>query len=162
MKKIKIYCCVWLKPNTILLSFQKKKKHLSYTFPTKKGLKLGDALLPLLFNFALEYAIRCVQVNWEGFKLNIAHQFLVYADDVNISGRSILTMEKNTAALLVNSKGKWPRSTYWENWVYDHVWWTEWRTKSQYKHWLQILIAGGRVQIFGNNSIKSKLHAWIN
>jgi len=36
---------------------------LSDTFPIKKGLKLGDALVPLLFNFALEYAIRCVPVN---------------------------------------------------------------------------------------------------
>ena len=77
---------------------------MSETFPIKKGLKLGDALLPLLFNFALEYATRCVQVNLVGFKLNGTHQFLVYADDVNISGRSILTMQKNTAALLVNSK----------------------------------------------------------
>jgi hypothetical protein len=39
-----------------------------------------------------------------GFKLNGTHQFLVYADDVNISGRSILTTEKNREALLVNSK----------------------------------------------------------
>jgi hypothetical protein len=33
-------------------------KHLSDTFPIKNGLKEGDALSPLLFNFALEYAIR--------------------------------------------------------------------------------------------------------
>jgi hypothetical protein len=32
------------------------------TFPIKNDLKQGDALLPLLFNFALEYAIRRVQV----------------------------------------------------------------------------------------------------
>jgi hypothetical protein len=36
-------------------------KHLSDTFPIPIGLKQGDALLPLLFNFALEYAIRKVQ-----------------------------------------------------------------------------------------------------
>jgi hypothetical protein len=35
-------------------------KHLSDTFPIMNGLKQGDALLPLLFNFALEYAIRRV------------------------------------------------------------------------------------------------------
>jgi hypothetical protein len=34
-------------------------KHLSDTFPIKNALK-QDALLPLLFNFALEYAIRRV------------------------------------------------------------------------------------------------------
>jgi hypothetical protein len=38
-------------------------KHLSETFPVKNGLKQGDALSPLLLNFALEYAIRRVQVN---------------------------------------------------------------------------------------------------
>jgi hypothetical protein len=32
-------------------------------FAVKNGLKQGDALLPLLFNFALEYAISKVQAN---------------------------------------------------------------------------------------------------
>jgi hypothetical protein len=36
-------------------------KQLSDIFPIQNGLKQGDALSPLLFNLALEYAIRKVQ-----------------------------------------------------------------------------------------------------
>jgi len=37
-------------------------KHLSDLFPIKYGLQKGDALLPLLFYFDLEYAVRRVQL----------------------------------------------------------------------------------------------------
>jgi hypothetical protein len=35
-------------------------KNLSDMFPIRNGLKQRDALMPLLFNFAIEYAIRRV------------------------------------------------------------------------------------------------------
>jgi len=38
----------------------------------------------LLFNFDLKYAIRRVQVNQDGLKLNGTLRILVYANDFNI------------------------------------------------------------------------------
>jgi len=62
---------------------------VSERFPIRNGLGQGDALSPMLFNFALEYAIRRFQVNQDGLKLNNTHQLLAYADDVNTLGGSI-------------------------------------------------------------------------
>jgi len=58
----------------------------------------------LLFNFALGYGFSRVQLNQDGLKLNGTHQLLVYTDDVNILGRSVHTIKKNTKSLLVSSK----------------------------------------------------------
>jgi hypothetical protein len=58
----------------------------------------------LLFNFALEWAIRRVQVHQDGLKLNGTHQLLAYADDINISGGSIREVKENTEALVVAAK----------------------------------------------------------
>jgi len=67
-------------------------------FPTRNDLKQGDALSPLLFNFVLEWAIRRVQINQEGFKLNGKHQLLVYSD--GITAHTI----KENAEVLVAAK----------------------------------------------------------
>jgi hypothetical protein len=65
-------------------------------------LKQGEALSPLLFNFAAERVIKRVQINQDGFKLNGTHQLLFYVD-VNILGGSVYAIKKNTETLLVSS-----------------------------------------------------------
>jgi hypothetical protein len=79
-------------------------KPLSDSFPIQNGLKQGDALSPPLFNFALEYAIRKLQENQGGLKLNGIHQLLAYADDMNRLGDNIDTINKNTQTLIDASK----------------------------------------------------------
>jgi len=77
---------------------------LSDLFPIRKGLKQGDVLSSLLFNFALDGAIRRVHVNQDALKFNGTSELLVYADDINILGRSVHNVEKNTEILVVASK----------------------------------------------------------
>jgi hypothetical protein len=76
-------------------------KHLSDSFPIKNGLKEGDALSSLIFNFALEYAIRNVLENQVGVKLNGTQQLLSYADDVNLLGDNTDTIRKNMETVIL-------------------------------------------------------------
>jgi hypothetical protein len=71
-------------------------KHLSDTFLIQNGLKQGDALLPLLFNFALKYAISKVHENQVGQKLNGPHRLLAYGDDADLLGDNRHHKEKHT------------------------------------------------------------------
>jgi hypothetical protein len=97
---------------------------LSDKFPIQNGLKQGDALSPLLFNFAIEYAIKKVQENEVGLELNGTHQLLVYADGNNLLGHCTLTVKEKTESLLEASR---------EDKVYDYVSSSELRTEPEYR-----------------------------
>ena len=75
---------------------------MSDIFPIRDGLKQGDALSPLLFNFALEYAIMRVQVNQDGLKLSGTYQLLVYADMLNYWEEVYILKEKRRNLLVAN------------------------------------------------------------
>ena len=79
-------------------------KNVSDRFPIRNGLKQRDVLSPRLFDFALEYIIRGVQVNQDGLKLNVTHQLLAYVDDVNILRGSIHTLKENAEALVAATR----------------------------------------------------------
>jgi retron-type reverse transcriptase len=69
-------------------------KHLSHSFPIHNGLKQGDALSPLLFIFALEYAIRKIQESQVEQKLNWTNGLVAYADNVNLLADNFETIKK--------------------------------------------------------------------
>jgi hypothetical protein len=58
-------------------------------------MKQGDALSPLLFSFALEYAITKVQGNQKRLELNETLQILAFADGVNILSENINVTKEN-------------------------------------------------------------------
>jgi hypothetical protein len=129
---------------------------LSDTFPIQNCLKQGDALSPLLFNFALEYAIRKLQENQLGLKLNGTHELLAYADDVHLLRDNKDTVKKNTETLIDASK---------EVGLEINVQKTKYMLLSCHQNAGQnrdIRTANGSfkksvtVQIFGNDSHKSK------
>jgi hypothetical protein len=65
---------------------------LSASFHNQNGLKQGETLSPLLFNFALEYAIRTCQEFQVVLKLDGIHQLLVHTDD-NLLGDDVSSPE---------------------------------------------------------------------
>ena len=77
---------------------------MSDKFTIHDGLKQGDALSPLLFNFALEYAVRKVKETKEGLKLNGVTQLLAYADDVDLLGDDVNTIKNNAKIFFKTAK----------------------------------------------------------
>ncbi|PSN49740.1 hypothetical protein C0J52_08482 [Blattella germanica] len=75
-------------------------KQVSDIFEIHNGLKQGDALSPLLFNFVLEHAIE----DKEGVQLNGIHKLLVYADDIVLLGDSEEILKDNMHILRSNTR----------------------------------------------------------
>jgi hypothetical protein len=73
-------------------------ENMSDTFPLQSDLKDGEALPPLLFNFALGYAVRRVQKNQDGLKLNRTRQFWPMLMKLISWEKSASTIKKNTDA----------------------------------------------------------------
>ena len=132
---------------------------MSDMFPIRNGLKQGDALSPLLFNFALVYAMRRDQVNQDGLKLNGTHQFLVHVDNIYILEGSVRTVQENAEAFVIASK---------ETGLEVNADKTKYMVMSRYQN------AGRshnvktdnssleRVRIFGNNLHKSNFYSGRN
>ena len=61
-------------------------------------------LSPLLFSFALEYAIRRFQENRIELELNGKQELLIYADDFYILGENLQTITEKTEIFIKASK----------------------------------------------------------
>jgi hypothetical protein len=64
--------------------------------------------LPLIFNFALKYAIRKMQGTNLALDMDGTHPILAYADDANLIGDVIGTTERRAKMLLIGFNDRWP------------------------------------------------------
>jgi hypothetical protein len=133
---------------------------LSESFPIQNGLKQGDAPSSLLLNISLEYAIRKVQENQVGLKLNGTRQLLAYTDDVDLLGNNIDTAKKNTETLLDASKEVGLEINVEKTKYMLLI--TRIRAKSVHENSKQIVWKCITVQIFGDDSNNPKFDSGGN
>jgi sorting nexin-29 len=87
-------------------AFQVKiQTELTEPTTTRKCLKQGGGLAPLVFNIILEYIIRKSNINTDGTLFYRSVQIAAYADDVNIMARTQRDL-KNTNILLEKKCGE--------------------------------------------------------
>jgi sorting nexin-29 len=80
------------------------QEDLSEPLKTLNGLRQGDALACMLFNMALEKAIRDAGVQTTGHIFNKSVQLLAYADDIDIIARSLSDLKTAFRALASSAK----------------------------------------------------------
>jgi hypothetical protein len=73
--------------------------HLPDALPIHDGLKQWDDLSILLFISAFKHAVRKTYENLAGLNLNQTHQLVVHANNVNLFGENINTINRNTKAV---------------------------------------------------------------
>lgn len=80
------------------------QQDLSDTLKTFNGLRQGDALACILFNLALEKAIRNTGIQTTGHIFNKSVQLLAYADDIDIIARSEYELKSAFKSLATSAR----------------------------------------------------------
>jgi hypothetical protein len=73
-------------------------------FQVKQGLKQGDGLAPLLFSLVLEYVIRKLHIDTRHTLEYKSVQIVCCADDINLMGRFLRSVEEIFETLEVEDK----------------------------------------------------------
>jgi len=68
---------------------------ISDSFSIETGLRQGDGLSTILFNFALEKVIRALSINWKGTIFSTSKQITAFADDADLLGRGVLAVKES-------------------------------------------------------------------